>query len=103
MLVKVNSVEQFDTLIGEGPVLVDFYADWCGPCRSLNPILNEINDERPEIKIVKVDIDKLSELAIRYDITAIPALRFIKDGLVVSSVTGLVKKSVILEKTEDLF
>lgn len=74
------------------PVLVDFYADWCGPCQRIAPILKELAAETPHARIVKVDVDQNPGLAVRYGISAIPNLIVFKDGKVVEQVAGLASK-----------
>jgi thioredoxin 1 len=74
------------------PVLVDFYADWCGPCRRLAPVLEELAAENPGMKIVKVNVDQCPELAERYRVDAIPALKVFKNGQVAEEMMGLASK-----------
>lgn len=74
------------------PVLVDFYADWCGPCRRLAPILEELAAENPQVKIVKVNVDESSALAAEYGINSIPALKLFKNGAVAEEMVGLAGK-----------
>jgi len=75
--------ENFKTETSEGLVLVDFYADWCGPCKMLLPVLDELASEMKEAKIVKVNVDDAKELAAEYKVTSIPNLTLLKDGEVV--------------------
>lgn len=84
---------QEEVLASEKPVLVDFWAVWCGPCRMLAPIIGEIADERDDIKVGKVNVDNEPELAEAYGIKSIPTLLLIKDGKVVSSSIGYKEKS----------
>jgi len=74
------------------PVLVDFYADWCGPCQRMAPALKALAKENRDAKVVKVDVDRSPELAMRYGISAIPSLRVFKDGEVVAEHVGLASK-----------
>ena len=78
--VEYVSLASFDQTVlkSDVPVLVDFYADWCGPCRALSPTLTELAREMPDAKIVKVNIDRDRNLASRYKVTAIPSLRVFK-------------------------
>ena len=78
-------------------VLVDFFASWCGPCRMLAPIISEIANERPDVKVVKINVDEEPELSEKYGIMSIPTLLVFEDGVVVDHLTGARPKSVILE------
>ena len=91
----VNNFKE-EVLNSEKPVLVDFWATWCGPCRLLSPIVDEIADEHPEIKVVKVNIDEEPELAERYSIMTIPTLCVIKNGEVVTQASGVRPKQQVL-------
>ena len=90
-ILHVNDNE-FDreVLQDSGTVLVDFWATWCGPCRMLAPILEELSGQHPELKIVKVDVDENRELALRYGIESIPTLLVFKGGQVADRSVGLV-------------
>ena len=72
-----------EVLNSDKPVLLDFFASWCGPCRMVGPILDEIAEEREDIKVCKVNIDEQPELAHRYRIMTIPTLMVLKDGNIV--------------------
>ncbi len=95
---KVINESNFDVEAKEGLVLVDFFADWCGPCRALTPTLEQIE----KIKIVKVDIDASPELATEYAISSIPCMVFLKDGVEVYRRLGLSPKAVIQAKVDEL-
>ena len=85
----------FDSLVlkSDVPVLVDFYADWCGPCQRLTPILEELAGETPDAKIVKVNVDRSPNLAAEYGVDSIPSLRVFKNGAVTEQLVGLANKS----------
>lgn len=85
----------FDSLISNGLVLVDFYADWCGPCRMLASQLEAIKDDRDDAKIVKINVDESRELAKKYGIMSIPALMLFKDGKLVDNKIGYMPKELI--------
>ncbi|MGO9111015.1 MAG: thioredoxin [Thermoguttaceae bacterium] len=83
----------------EKPVLVDFYAEWCGPCKKLGSVLEDFAQEHPEIRVVKVNVDENSDLVGRYGVKAMPTLLVIRGGKVTSQSTGLVPKEKLAEMT----
>ena len=85
-----------EVLGSDKPVLLDFFASWCGPCRMVGPILDEIAQEREDIKVCKVNIDEQPELAHRYRIMTIPTLMVLKDGQIVEQSVGAKPKHQIL-------
>lgn len=88
---------QKEVLQSEKPVLLDFFAPWCGPCRMLSPILDEIAQERPDVKVIKVNVDEEQELAAQYRVVSIPSLFIISNGEVVSQTLGAKPKHQLLE------
>ena len=86
-----------EVLQSEKTVLLDFFATWCGPCKMLAPILDEIAEEREDIKVCKVDVDQEPELAARYQVVSIPTLFVIEKGEVVNQSLGAKPKAKILE------
>ena len=85
-----------EVLGSDRPVLVDFWASWCGPCRMVGPILDEIAEEREDIKVCKINVDEEPELASEYRIMSIPSLMVMKDGQIVSQSVGAKPKAQIL-------
>lgn len=87
---------QEEVIHSEKPVLVDFWASWCGPCRMVGPIIDEIAAEHPEYKVVKINIDEEPELASQYRVVSIPTLMVMKNGQVVQQSVGARPKNQIL-------
>lgn len=87
---------QEEVLNAEGKVLVDFWAPWCGPCRMVVPLVEEIARERSDVKVVKINVDEEQELASRYQVMSIPTLMVLENGQVQQRVTGARTKAAIL-------
>jgi thioredoxin 1 len=93
----------FDEIVlkSSTPVLVDFWAEWCGPCRAVGPILEEISNEHGDkIKIVKLNTDEESAIAIKYGITSIPTMNVFQNGQVVKTIVGAKPKPALLKELE---
>ena len=86
-----------EVLNSDKPVLLDFWATWCGPCRMIGPVLDEIAEEREDIKVCKVNVDEEPELAAQYQVVSIPTLFVIEKGQVVNQSLGAKPKAKILE------
>ena len=93
---KLNDVTdanfQAEVLEAEGPVLVDFWAPWCGPCRVVHPILEEIDGERDDLKIVSLNTDENQQTTAQYEVLSIPTLILFKDGAIAKKVIGAMPK-----------
>jgi len=85
-----------EVMNSDKPVLLDFWASWCGPCRMIAPVLEEIAQERDDIKVGKINVDEQSELASQFGVSSIPLLVVVKDGQIVNQAVGARPKSQIL-------
>lgn len=102
MPIQITS-ENFENEIlkSDKPVLVDFWAAWCGPCKVLGPIVEEISNEYSDkLKVGKVDVDQNNELAMRYNIMSIPTLKIFKGGNIVGEIVGAAPKQMIISAIE---
>ncbi len=90
-----------EVLQSDKPVLLDFWATWCGPCRMIAPLVEEIAEERLDIKVCKVNVDEQPELATAFQISSIPTLAVMKDGALVDTAVGYRSKAQILALLED--
>ena len=93
MIEHINDQKQFNEFIKEGLVLIDFFATWCGPCKMLSPVIEQVEREHPELKVVKVDVDEAPAIAAKYGIQAIPTLFLLKEGKVINSSMGYINKN----------
>lgn len=92
-----NENFQKEVLESNQTVLLDFYADWCGPCQMLSPVIKEIAQEHPEIKVGKINVDEQQELATQYNVVSIPFIAVFKNGKLEKTTVGFMQKDMILK------
>jgi len=95
--IKINKDNFESVKSSDKPVLLDFYADWCGPCRMVSPLVDQIADEKPDVIVGKINVDNEPELAQMFGVFSIPTLVVLKDGKVVNKSAGARPKAQILE------
>ena len=98
-VLKLNE-ETFDGAVKEGIALVDFYADWCGPCRMMAPILEAVAAERSDLKVAKVNVDDCGALASRFGVMSIPTLVVLEDGEEIKRIVGARPKDALLAEID---
>lgn len=103
MSVKELNNESFKEFVSKGNVVVDFWAEWCGPCKMLSPIVEELSSEMKEIKFGSVNVDKETELAQKFSVMSIPTLLFFKDGKQIDGLVGAMPKEGLKKRIEDSF
>ena len=96
----IGNSQNFNELINDDIVLVDFFATWCGPCKMLSPVLEELANDRSELKIVKVDVDADSDLARQYGFMSVPTLMLFKKGNLMASQSGYIPKETLTKWIE---
>ena len=97
-IMKVTSANfEEEVLNSDKTVLIDFYADWCGPCKAYSPIVESVAAENEDIKVVKIDVDNAQDIAYKYQVMSIPTTIVIKDGKEVNRAVGMMSKSDLVE------
>jgi thioredoxin 1 len=99
MAVQHISENEFDEVVlkSKEPVLVDFYATWCGPCKMMSPILEQLSEEKTDVKFAAIDVDEAERLAIKYGISSVPCMILFNKGEEADRVIGAVPKSKLME------
>lgn len=101
MAVEINTSNFEEVLNTDKPVMIDFWAAWCGPCRMIAPLVDELSEEyKDKAVIAKVDVDSNQEIAMKYGVRNIPTILFIKNGEVVDKSVGAVPKNVLSDKID---
>ena len=97
-IIKVTSQNfEEEVLNSEKTVVIDFYADWCGPCKLYGPIVEAVANENKDVKVVKVNVDNAQDIAVNYQVMSIPTTVIIKNGKEVERAVGMISKSELLE------
>ena len=99
-MAKIINSQEFDNTIESGVVVVDFFATWCGPCKMLSPVIDELSGELENVNFVKVDIDQSMDLAQKFKIVSVPPLKVFKNGEEVDTLMGFMPKEVLKSKVE---
>ena len=99
-VVHIENAKDFvpEVLLASGRVLVDFWASWCGPCMMMAPVLDEIDADYPELKVVKVNVDAAQEPAVQFGIDSIPAFLLFENGKVIKKAVGAMPKEVLAKQ-----
>lgn len=99
-MAKIINSQEFDNTIESGVVVVDFFATWCGPCKMLSPVIDELSGELENVNFVKVDIDQSMDLAQKFKIVSVPTLKVFKNGEEVDTLMGFMPKEVLKSEVE---
>ena len=103
MMIEITETQQLNEILSKNSaVVLDFYAQWCAPCRQLMPVLTEISEDMKNIVFCKINVDDNSEIASKYGVRSIPTVKYIKNGDVVDTSVGAMPKQKILEHLEKL-
>lgn len=97
---KIENIEKYNELMNKESAVIDFFAEWCGPCRMLGPIVEEISNEHPEYNLYKLDIDEFSDLAEKHNVQSVPTIIFFKKGVEVDRKSGFMPADTLKELIE---
>ena len=100
---KIVNADEFNELRSSGNVVVDFYADWCGPCKMLGPIIEKVSEDYPDVNFVKVNVDENEELAMEFGVMSIPSVFMLKNGEVVNKFLGVQQERTLREIFDKTF
>ena len=101
-MLKHITDSEFDSAVQSGAVLVDFYADWCGPCKMIAPVLEQLAAEHPALTVLKVNVDESPALAARFGVMSIPTVLYYKDGQMVDQTVGALGKASFAAKVAQI-
>ena len=101
-MIKIINENEFNEAINNDLALLDFFADWCGPCKMMNPVIEKIANNNPDIKVAKVDIDESPNIARDYNILSIPTIIIFKNGSPADQTLGVVSEKIIMGKVNAL-
>ena len=96
-MIKIVNGKEFNEELKEGIVFVDFFATWCGPCKMLSPVIDEVSNEIKDVKFIKVDVDENEDVARKYNIMSIPTLMIFKDGKEIDKKMGFLPKDQLID------
>lgn len=99
-IIKIENAEQFqqEVISNEGTVFIDFYAEWCMPCKMMSPVIEELAKENSDVKFVKIDVDENEDLAMEYNVISIPTMIVMKNGEVTKTFVGVTSKNDIVKE-----
>ena len=100
---NVSAVESFEERIKSGNVIVDFFAPWCGPCKSISPIFADLSNKHKNVSFIKVNIDNFPDIKTKYRVRGIPQLLFFKDGKLIKTLVGAQNKKALDENIRSVF
>ncbi len=97
---KIENIEKYNELMNKENAVIDFYAEWCGPCRMLGPIVEQLSNEHPEYNLYKLNIDEFADLAEKHNVQSVPTIIYFKNGSEVDRTTGFLPADSLQERIE---